>query len=313
MKNIKCPGCGGKYVVKRGKRKRSFGAVQSYYCKVCGRSFVDNTNQYRKYPIRVVFNALNYYNLGYSLDETSKILNKKFKVKTGKTTVYSWINKFQKFSPISDLRNNFLDYEDSDVLFTKRFEHENLEYLFMYHKYKLDVFVKENFPSLAEYIVRFEDGCPDVFFEIGERCSQPIFTVDTPVTSRKNLACTLAGFAVEAAKNNRERHKLVEQTMIINDKATVACELPVWYWEKSIDDGFTGHIDILQVRRGYVYILDYKPGASRDKKALQQLYHYGVALSFRAKIPFERIKCAWFDEKGYYEFALDEVDATLIK
>jgi len=55
--------------------------------------------------------------------------------------------------------------------------------------------------------------------------------------------------------------------MIINDKATIACEVPVWYWEKNIDNGVTGHIDMLQVRNDLVYILDYKPDAYKDKKA----------------------------------------------
>ena len=73
--------------------------------------------------------------------------------------------------------------------------------------------------------------------------------------------------------------------MLINDTATVACELPVWYWEKSIDSGVTGHIDMVQIRGGNVVIMDYKPGANRDRKAAQQLYHYAVAISFRAKIP----------------------------
>jgi len=67
------------------------------------------------------------------------------------------------------------------------------------------------------------------------------------------------------------------------------------------------------VRRGNVYILDYKPGASKDKKASQQLYHYAIALSFRAKMPFECIRCAWFDDESYYEFSPAEADATLIK
>ena len=309
--NVKCFKCGSKHVVKRGKRKRSFGSFQIYYCKECGRSFVDKTFQNGTYPTRIVFDALNYYNLGYSYDETSNIINKKFKVNTCKTTVYYWIKKYQDFNFISSLRNKFLDYDT--VLFTKRFEHENLEYEFMYHKYKLDTFARSRFSGLTDYIVRFEEGCPDVFFEIGRRCSQPMFKVDVKVVFKKNLACRLAGFAVQAAKDNRERHSLVEKFMIINDKATVACEVPVWYWEKSIDEGVTGHIDILQVRGGNVYILDYKPDASKDKKAVQQLYHYAVALSFRAKIPFDRIWCAWFDEKSYYEFNLADADATLIK
>ena len=36
--------------------------------------------------------------------------------------------------------------------------------------------------------------------------------------------------------------------MLINDKATIACEVPVWHWEKEIYKGVTGHIDMLQVR-----------------------------------------------------------------
>ena len=309
--NIKCPKCYSKNVIKKGKRKRNFGSVQAYYCKKCSRGFVDKTFKHRTYPTKVVFNALNYYNLGHRLYQTSKFINKKFKVKTGKTTVYSWIKKLQKFRLVSTLRDNFSDY--NDVLFTKRFEHENLEYEFMYHKYKLAVFVRDQFPGLADYIARFENGCPDVFFEVGERCSQPKYRVDAHVTCKKNLACLLADFAVQSAKDNRKRHNMVEQLMVTTDKATVACEVPVWYWEKSIDDGVTGHIDILQVRKNNVYILDYKPGASKDKKALQQLYHYAVALTFRAKIPFECIKCAWFDEESYFEYSPNEADVKLIK
>ncbi len=309
--NVKCPRCGSKHVIKRGKRKEHFGILQVYQCKDCERRFVMKSLKHKMYLTKVIYSAINYYNLGHSLDEVSKLVNKNFKVKTSKSTIHLWITEFQSLSPISSLKNNFFGHDE--VLFTKRFDHENLEYVFMYHKYKLGAFLSKRFPELMAYITRFEEGCPEVFFEIGERCSQPRFRVNVRVRKTVNLACKMASFAVLAAKDNRERHELVEQFMIINDKATVACEVPVWYWEKSIDDGITGHIDILQVRRDNVYILDYKPGASKDKKAPQQLYHYAVALSFRAKIPFERIRCAWFDEKSYHEFSLAEADATLIK
>ena len=123
----------------------------------------------------------------------------------------------------------------------------------------------------------------------------------------------MAAFAISARRNNRERHNLVEKFMLVNDTATIACEVPVWYWEKSIDSGITGHIDLLQVRGGNVVILDYKPGARADRKAAQQLYHYAVALSFRAKVDFENIRCAWFDENNYYEYDPSKASASLIK
>ena len=308
MKDIQCPACGSKYIVKRGKRNQHFITVQIYQCKECKRRFVTRPLGYKMYPASVIYSAINYYNLGYTLDETSKLVNKKYKVKTSKSTVHLWIKEFQSLCPISALRNNFSNYES--VLFTKRFEHENLDYEFMYHKYKLDVFVKEKFPGLAEYITRFERGCPDVFFEIGERCSQPMFKVPVKSKKRVNLACEMAGFAVQAAKDNRERHKMVERFMLINDTASIACEVPVWYWEKNIDNGVTGHIDMVQVRNDLVYILDYKPNAVKDKKASCQLYHYAIALSFRTRVPLENMRCAWFDQDSYFEYSPSEANVT---
>jgi len=308
---MKCPNCKSKNIIKRGRRKGKFGSEQLYYCKDCGRRFAGRSLEYKMYPARVIFNALNYYNLGCNLNESSRLVNKKYKVKTGKSTIYDWVNEFQDLCPISTVRNSFSSY--GDVLFTKRFEHENLDYEFMYHKYKLDVFVRKRFPGLADYIIRFEKGCPDVFFEVGERCSKPSFEAEAEVKKSSNLACKMASFAVQAATSNLEKHKLVERFMIVNDKATVACEIPVWYWEKSIDTGITGHIDMLQVRNDLVYVLDYKPGASRDRKAPWQLYHYASALSFRTKVSLKNIRCAWFDEDSYYEYSPSEANITPVK
>lgn len=63
----------------------------------------------------------------------------------------------------------------------------------------------------------------------------------------------------------------------------------------------TGHIDILQVRNGVVHILDYKPQAHREKP-IEQLTWYTMALSRLTGLRIFNFKCAWFDEKEYYEF-----------
>jgi len=311
MNNIQCPVCESKNVIKKGLRETRRGKRQRYLCKECGKRFTDNVLKYKIYPPRVIFNAINYYDMGDNIRAVSKRINKTFKVKTSKSIVHSWINEFQYLCPISTMRDSFSNYED--VLVTKRFEHENLDYEFMYHKYKLDVLVRTRFPGLARYITRFEKGCPDVFFEVGERCSKPSFEVKVKTKKKTNLACRMAGFAVQAARSNYERYKMVERFMLINDKATIACEVPVWYWEKKLDNGVTGHIDVLQVRNNLVYILDYKPGASKDKTAPWQLYHYALALSFRTKMPLKDIRCAWFDKDAYFEYDPAKADVTLIK
>ncbi len=68
--------------------------------------------------------------------------------------------------------------------------------------------------------------------------------------------------------------------------------------------GNIGHVDILQVRNGLIHILDFKPDAEKEgeQKVASQLFFYASGLSFRAKIPLGMFRCAWFDDKVYFEF-----------
>lgn len=54
----------------------------------------------------------------------------------------------------------------------------------------------------------------------------------------------------------------------------------------------TGHIDVLQVRNGAIHILDYKPGAKREKPIVQ-LMVYALALSRRTGLRLYDLVCAW--------------------
>ena len=103
--------------------------------------------------------------------------------------------------------------------------------------------------------------------------------------------------------------------MLTNDSVTIAVEVPVYLNKEDIQhlkkygfdidlksDGITGHIDFLQIRHGYIHILDYKPEARKEKHAHIQLTIYALALSRRAVLPLKCFKCAWFDEHDYYEF-----------
>ena len=63
----------------------------------------------------------------------------------------------------------------------------------------------------------------------------------------------------------------------------------------------TGHIDILQIRNGMVHLLDYKPNAEKERP-IEQLTLYAMALSRLTGLRLFEFKCAWFDEKDYFEF-----------
>jgi len=104
--------------------------------------------------------------------------------------------------------------------------------------------------------------------------------------------------------------------MLANDSSTVACEIPVYLAAEEIayykSKGFfvtlpetkkpiTGHIDVLQARNGFIHLLDYKPKA-REIDPVNQLVVYALAFASRARLPVKVFKCAWFDEKDYFEF-----------
>lgn len=63
----------------------------------------------------------------------------------------------------------------------------------------------------------------------------------------------------------------------------------------------TGHIDILQIRNGMIHLLDFKPNAEKERP-IEQLTLYAMALSRLTGLRLFEFKCAWFDEKDYFEF-----------
>ncbi len=300
--NVLCPKCGKGNVIKKGRRKTKFGFRQFYYCKDCESGFTDSKLPNKTYGPGVIVNAINFYNLGNTLEESAKHINRRFKVKVSKSSVHSWLNEFMDICTYHIIRDEVLTTYSKDVLVSKTYEHNGLNYNFKYHRGKTDILCK--YPSLAEYVKGLERGCPE-FFENDNRCSQRKITISFKKSDRYNLACMLAGFALKSARSNKERHSVVETFMLINDSSTIACEVPVWFWEKNLDVGICGHIDILQIRNGKIYILDFKPDAIRENenKVASQLYLYASGLSFRTGIPLINFRCAWFDEYNYFEFS----------
>ncbi|MBU4346416.1 MAG: hypothetical protein KKH29_03700 [Candidatus Omnitrophica bacterium] len=322
MKNeIECPNCNSKNVIRKGRAATKFGSKQIYLCRDCGRRFGDRKLVYKTYGPRVITSAISYYNLGNTLEEAAKLVNGKYKVKVSKSSVHEWVKEFKDIcsyheirEKISSIKNGSMNKErggsiskergGKSILVSKTFEHNDLNYNFKFHKPKLEILCKDNgFLGLTEYIKGFERGCPD-FFKEDERCSQLRVDIRIEKIDRESPISKLAGLALKAAKTNYERHGLVERFMLINDNATVACEVPVWLWEKNLDLGICGHIDLLQIRDGKIYVLDFKPEAKREnyQKVASQLYFYASGLSFRTRIPLENFRCVWFDDSIYYEF-----------
>jgi len=306
----KCPNCKGPNIIKKGKRKTKFGLRQFYYCKNCEKSFVDSKLPHKTYGPKVITNAIGYYNLGNTLEESVRLTNRKFKVKVSKSSLSQWLKEFKNLCTYYKIRPMALKNYGKEILVSKTFNHNGLAYNFRYHQPKLEMLYQSNgFYPLVKYIKNFEKGCPKFFDDIENRCSKIKIEIKIKKESRYNNACRLATLALKSCKTNSERHSVIENFMLINDSSTIACEVPVWFWEKNLDIGISGHIDVLQIRFNKIYILDFKPKASQEneQQVASQLFWYALGLSFRTSIPLKNFICAWFDERIYHEFNPIEV------
>jgi len=243
--SIMCPTCKRKNVIRKGRRKTRFGSRQFYYCKDCRKGFIASKLLNKTYGPKVIMNAISYYNLGNTLEESAKLVNRRFKVNVSKSSIHQWLKEFKEICTYHKLRGEALKNYGKDILMSKTFEHNGLAYNFRYHKPKLELC---SYPSLINYVKNFEQGCPAKFFEEDDRCSQLKVDIKIKKSGRYNHACRLSDLALKSCRNNRERHSLVENFMLVNDSSTIACEVPVWFWEKNLDVGICGHIDLLQIR-----------------------------------------------------------------
>lgn len=299
---MKCPSCGGINIIRKGKTSSKVLPKQVFLCKECGKRFSSNQLANRTYSPKVIAAAISAYNLGNTFEASAKSANSRYKVKISKSTVHQWTKEFGDICTYHKLRAEAIGKYGKDILTRKTFEHNGLSYNFAYHKAKLEKLSRFNrFLALAEYVKSLENGCPDYFGE-DTRCSELRFDIECERSRKHNHACRLAELVLPSARTKRDRHQVIEDFMLINDSTTIACEVPVWFWDKTLNSSISGHIDILQIRANKIFILDYKPNAVKEKKAPSQLYHYALGLSFRTKIPLSEFRCAWFDEYDYYEF-----------
>ena len=323
---VKCIYCAGKEVVKRGKRKKKFETVQLYFCHHCNKTFVWQRVKGKRFPLRVILEGLSLYNVGYSMEKVCQRLKEQFGLDVKTSTISDWVREFGSICRYTRLRPYGLKlYSREQAVQTVHLFHRQV-YDFSVHRAKLALTLQEHrhakFDNIREFLEAIQSECPHQFFQDGSRISEQKnnFSLDGVILRRKaNFANRIAELVLQAVSDNKLRHKTLQRFMICNDSVTVAVEVPVYMDEMDIEHmekelGFkislkldrvlTGHIDILQLRNGTVHILDYKPNAAKGKSAsaVAQLTFYALALSRLTGLRLYDFKCAWFDEKDYFEF-----------
>ena len=332
-----CPYCKCKDFVKRGTRNNRYQVVQLYLCKneECARTFTAQDVKGKHFPLNVVIEGMSYYNLGFSLEETCRIMEKKFNIKPDAATLSSWVDEYSELCRYGRLRPYATKMcEPKDTIEVVTMAHRQL-YRFRYHRPKTTLMLTEfrnrNLGRLKEYLNAVSSETPHQYFAEGERMSDvrsKFSTADMIVRSKTNYANRLAAFVLQTVPENKMRHEALQRFFIANDSCTVATEVPVYIRKEDIeymenvlkfkisDDKkiefkgkknvnmprlLTGHIDLVQIRNGQVHIMDYKPNASKECP-IEQLTWYALALSRLTGLRLFEFTCAWFDEKDYFQF-----------
>jgi len=322
---FKCPYCQSEDIVRRGTRQKKRERVQLYLCKLCLRTFTPFSIKGKHYSIQTIFDAISYYNLGFSLEQVSKIIKEKQNLEIGPSTISSWVEEHRELCAYSRMRTFAIkEFSPYDVIETATLAHRQL-YRFRYHRAKTKYILREDFKNykfhpLREFLELVPAECPHQYFQEGLRASEaPIKFNKTEmiVRAKENFATRFASLVLQGVQDNKQRHEELQKFMLANDSVTVATEVPVYLKREDLEHmqtqlGFTisggelpklitGHIDFVQIRNGMVHILDYKSNASKEKP-IEQLTLYALALSRLTGLRVFNFKCAWFDEKDYFEF-----------
>lgn len=183
-------------------------------------------------------------------------------------------------------------------------------YHYRVHEEKVARLCDGEYGPLRAYL----DGCfervPDEKFTTGPRSSTLRFPVDVEVKQAPgHEVCTLARLGLEGSRG-RSGHTEVQCFMLEQDAKSLAAEVPLWLDEEehALMRNFTepgplsGHIDVLRIEDGRIFVWDYKPNAAKERYAATQTYAYAVMLAQRTGIPLDRFRCGWFDEKDAFIF-----------
>lgn len=322
-----CPYCGGRRIIRKGVRRNKYGDVQLFYCRHCKKKFTPLVNKHKSFPLRVILHAITEYNRLHTLEDAAATVSRRYGIAVSRQTLKNWLAIFREYLPVARMRGAIADAYDRNRAFLECQLLHGQVYAFKYHRAKADLIVRRgkghaHFHPLQTFLENVPRATPHAIFrDQRARASKqkPRFDLDgVQIAPRDNAAVKNARVVLQAVANNKLRHEILQEFMLVNDSVTVAVEVPVTLTEKVLRHfrdtlGFsipltlerqgtlTGHIDIVQIRYGMIHILDYKPNAKKIKP-IEQLTIYALALSRLTGLRLHHFKCAWFDDEHYFEF-----------
>ena len=280
--SLQCPYCASQNFVKRGTRQKKGGKTQLYICKDCGRTFTPSWTKNRQHSWPTILEAMSYYNLGFSLEQTCQIMKEKFQTEVRPSTVAAWMEQNKEICSYHRMRafavKHFSPYE---VVDTCTLAHRQL-YRFRYHRAKTKYILEDDFKHykfypLKEFLDNVTAETPHQYFQrpaaevapaLGKQSlgDQILRASEAPlkfsktemiVRSKANYATKLTELVFKGVAENKARHESLQRFLIANDSVTVATEVPVYIRREDL-----AH---MQTQLGFkIYFKTKLPGTASD-------------------------------------------------
>ena len=127
-----CPKCSGTDVIRYGYRYNQSENAKISYCNDCSSKYSRRTIKNITYPPSIILNSVSTFNLGFSIDETNKIINKRYGIKVPRSTIYSWIRKYENICTFTKkVRKNYR-IDPKTIIQSKKLNHIQV-YNYKYH------------------------------------------------------------------------------------------------------------------------------------------------------------------------------------
>ena len=171
-----CPYCSSKDTVKSGLRKKKYETQQRFLCNACARLFVAPKAKGKSFPLKVILEAISYYNTGFTLAESCRFLKEKSGLDVKEASLSNWLKEYEELCSYSRMREYGLKlYSPHQVIQTVNLYHRQV-YDFCYHRAKtaliLQDFKHSKFDNVREFLEAVQTECPHQFFQDGERASE---------------------------------------------------------------------------------------------------------------------------------------------
>ena len=182
----------------------------------------------------MILDGVSYYNVGFSLEESAKFLERSYGVKADASTISHWVKELSDICSYGRLREFGLKiYSPAQVVQSFQMYHRQI-YRFRYHRAKIALALQEfghyRFAPLREYLDSIATDCPHYLFKESDRSSEIKAEMDlheVRITEKQNRATQLAQLVLQAVADNKWRHDALQKFMLANDSVTVATEVPV--------------------------------------------------------------------------------------